>query len=28
VTGQYGQTTNLSVDPANPGGPGGAGAGG
>ena len=28
VTGQYGQTTNLSVDPANPGGPGGAGGAG
>ena len=28
VTGQYGQTTNLSVDPANPGGPGGSGVGG
>ena len=28
VTGQYGQTTNLFVDPANPGGPGGAGGAG
>jgi hypothetical protein len=24
VTGEYGQTTNLSIDPNNPGGPGGA----
>ena len=28
VTGQYGQTTNLFVDPANPGGPGGPGGAG
>jgi hypothetical protein len=28
VTGQYGETTNLNIDPNNPGGPGGAGAGG